>query len=357
MNDPTDSKETISLTEQFTLGHLDFGKEGIESYGPRPNDKPLRNVLTYLTFQGHGLRIGMELSICVVLYSCLQPTLITLIPTARPEALSLFAWFSACFLVALADQVYLIKPLRTYQHICELELLGQYLPALALLERISPNSNCPIPCPRPLYHFRRAQILSHAGCYAESAAELATAYHAGLSTVDYYVGRADILKNQGELVRARTELSLAEQLLGRNPILKLEDAIITYSERKHPAARKKLEEVLALPSVPYTHGETTGAVALGYWEASRLWTGEAEEGLEGLSVAIVNLKIAADYIESLRPVVASLLLERAYYLVTHKEPIAALSDTNLALSLCQHPELKKRSEDVREEHASRYKPV
>ena len=63
------------------------------------------------------------------------------------------------------------------------------------------------------------------------------------------------------------------------------------------------------------------------------------------------------YVDTLRPILAFLMLERAYYLATHKEPRAAIVDMKLALTYCTFPPFITRGEDIREELAWRHELI
>ncbi len=95
-------------------------------------------------------------------------------------------------------------------------------------------------------------------------------------------------------------------------------------------------------------------VAQALWEITRLWTGHAEEGLEGLSEAINYFRAESFQTESLRPITARLYLERSYYYATHQHPTEALADLKAGIILCSYPEHCKLGEKIKEELAWRY---
>lgn len=314
----------------------------------------LQRFGTYLAFRGHGVRVGLELSACILLYSVLSAFLPLPIEGMSIDAQTLFSWFASCFTIALFDQLVLLRPLRRFRAACELELQGRYDEALKLLETISPTSKSIVTVPKPLYHLRRSLIYTHAERFANAAHELAQAQNCGLNALEYYVGRSELFRYRKEFEAAQGELQMAEYVVGNNPVLCLEEALLRMEQRDMRGARNALDRVLALPCAAHPNGESTYALGRAYLEATRLWTGEAEEGLVGLTEAITNLRMAADYIEALRPTVASLLCERAYYLVTHKEPVAAEFDAQVALKLCRYPHIQKRTAEVEEEKSWRF---
>src|SRR5690606_33392032 len=91
----------------------------------------LLRFLTYLVFQGHGTRVGLELSTCVIGY--------TLLSLAVPwESLgiplrwsTLISWFGCCFAVLLFDQLFLCRSVFTFRRVYLLALSGLYEESLA----------------------------------------------------------------------------------------------------------------------------------------------------------------------------------------------------------------------------------
>lgn len=317
---------------------------------------PLSAHLSTLAFKAFGLRIGIEIFLCIAIHITMFAIAAAFVTPQVLPWINLNLWFLACIVVAVTDHIIIAKPVITFRRTWAEELKERYDSALSLLESVGPSSLGWVRCPESLYFIRRAQILTHAGKTEDAAADLVLAELAGTPQLQIALARAELKKQVGDKIGAHKELVSASEQLGKNGALQLEEALLVFEERKNPReAKRAFESVLKLPPVFHPVGESTHNLARGFLEASRLWTGEAEEALEGLNEAIGNLQAAAIFIESLRPMFASLLLERAYYHTTHKEPTQALLDLNGASFLCAFPAVKRRAEEVREEYAYRFK--
>lgn len=314
----------------------------------------VRPTLSYLAFEGHGVRFGLQLSSCVILY-----TFLAILPWHTigvvGEWRMLVAWAVACSFIALSDQFVLRRAVYGSRDAYQLALAGAYEQALRTLERVGPNSNLLVPCPRPLYHMLRADIFTQAEAFASADRELQLAERAGAKADVRHVSKSRILRGQGDFETALVELDEAALRCGATPTILLEKGVLLLEQRQDLWGAKRLfEQVAGMDEAAHFSGDSSTQLARSYLEVSRLWTGEAEEGLEGLSRAIDRLRGIVVYVDTLRPVLAYLCAERSYYLATHKEPHAACADLKLATALCTHPSLRKRAEQVMEELRWRY---
>ena len=314
-----------------------------------------RGFLTHLVFQAHGMRLGIELMLCFGCYFALKAVIPWgALETADPLP-NLITWMISCTALVVFDQMFLCRSIHVLRHALRLEIAGAFDRALTTLEQVSPESSSFIPCPKPLYHYYRAQMLTNAERFEIAEFELAEAAAEGLSTEQFFIARSKLHRKKGDFEQARFELEEAQIALGKTSLIKLEEAMVILEERENfPAARKAFREVLEFDDVPHPSGETTQTLARAFYEVSQLRTGHAEEGIEGLGLAINQLLPLSRYVETLRPIVAVLLAERSYYLATHREPKKAIVDLAAANKLCGYPSLQKRLEDVREELKWRY---
>ena len=101
-------------------------------------------------------------------------------------------------------------------------------------------------------------------------------------------------------------------------------------------------------------GETTHAIATAYIAVCDLWRGKAEEGIENISAYIERLKAGVFYVDRLRPILSNLLLERAYYYATHRDPSNAVLDYNQSLAFTKVAENSAIALKVREELMDRH---
>ena len=302
------------------------------------------------------MRIGLELSFCICLYALFRVAVPWEGLGVTAGVYPLLAWFLSCILVSLFDQIVLCRPVHLFRGSYVFELRGHFDKALELLELVSPDSDVLVPCPKPLYHMRRAEIFTKAGRFQEAESELLQAKVAGIHIEPYYVARSELFRAREDYSQARLQLEQCESLVGKTPNLRLERALTLIEERKDLRdAKLALKEVLSLPNMEHISGESTHNLAGAFLQVTRLWTGEAEEGLLGLNKAIDQLKTSAFYLETLRPTLASLLIERAYYQATHKAPEEAVSDFKRGYVYCLSPHLKKLAAKVREELEWRYK--
>jgi hypothetical protein len=312
-------------------------------------------TISYLVFQAHGVRVGLELSLCVIVYA-LTTALIPWQLLGVPEKWSvIICWFGSCFGIIVFDQLVLCRAAFNLKRAYLLNLNGEHQDALDALDEVGPQTERRITLPQDLYHLQRAEIFTSQKDYDKAYAELQLAEFAGADEYRIRLVRSSTYSEQSDFVQAHAEIQALMDIHGETAVLKLEQALLHFRQREDLWMCKSLfKEILELPDAAHFAGESTRQIALAYYNACRLFTGEAEEGLIGISDSIDRFRSAILYVDSLRPVVSELLLERAYYQATHKEPQAAFLDHKVAMSLCKKSSFCQRSEEIKEELAWRH---
>jgi tetratricopeptide (TPR) repeat protein len=314
----------------------------------------IKKILTYLVYQNHGLRIGLELSFCIIVYTILN-SLISWEALGVSQRLgTLLAWFGSCFGMILIDQLLLCKTAYIFRQSYLLSLSGAYENALTLLEKISPSSNSLIPLPTDIYHLQKAEILTQAQNFDLAETELQLAALATAEPNRLKISTSRFLNAQGQIEAAIKELEQAQKVLGETSLLLLEQGFLMLDESKNWEAKKFFKKVLALPDMPHFAGETCHSIAQAFLNVTCLSTGEAEDGLDGLNQSIDRINYGILYVDSLRPILARLLLERAYYNARHKEPMSAVIDLKLGRTLCNYSSMTKICEKVQQELLDRH---
>jgi hypothetical protein len=338
----------------------DFDELALPFAGVRksPSSSLLSDFCTYLAFEAHAIRIGLELSCCVILFEMLNFFLLREAPGAAADWKALWSWFISCSIVLLIDQLVLCRPVYTFRKVYQLSLAGAYEPALQLLERIAPERRALVRCPKPLFHLLRAEILAQSETYRSAERELMLAEQAGASGERIRITRSRLLlleNAENAYANAHEEIRSARECYGDTAGLCLEDALLLLEEHRDLwEAKRILKRVCEMPDERHVTGEMTSQLAKAGLDAVRLWTGEAEEGLDGLNISIEYLRGTSLSVDTLRPFVALLHLERSLYLATHKEPELACFDLRMGLALCKHPNLRKKAEKIQDELAWRH---
>lgn len=322
-------------------------------------DKPTMSILlSRLAFEWPGLRIGLELSILVTFHAIfLQVALVTGLMSPSNHWVPLMLWFASCVFALFFDQFVLCKPVFIFRRAYHVALSGGWDEALHLLSSISPESNALIHCPSGVYHLRRAEILTEAGMLRSAERELQLAEASGTSSENVSVLKSRLLRLETDngLSRAQEELQSAATKTGETALLCLEQGLLLLEARKDLwSAKRILKRASEMPEEIHISGERTSLLARAACAATRLWTGEAEDGLLELSAAINRLLPIAGSLDTIRPILALLLLERSHYLATHKEPEAAAKDLRVGLTLCSYPSMMKKAAVIQEELSWRH---
>jgi len=302
----------------------------------------LKTLLGNIVFKFQGLRIGLELSACLVIYHFF--VLISVGLGAPEEGFHLFTWFASCILVAIFDHLFIAAPVGKMKKTYSLENKSKYKEALTLLDSIMSGF---IPCPADLYTERKLDILISAGQY-EQANQL---LKESVDLKDLTITR---LKAK---ILAATDIEKAIDILGEtnSGVLQLEKAfLIKKKDSKKHQIKNAFMEVIKSPAELHPTGESTHTLAFAYLQASRLWTGHAEEAFPALVDAIAKIRTSSVYMPALRPYLAELYAEKSYYLATHREPNKAMSDLAIAKTLSKHNGLKDKIATIEEELSCRY---
>ncbi len=324
---------------------------------PQEN-QTLSILLSRLAFEWPGLRIGMELSFLVLVHAaCLELSVLFGLINETNRWIPLFLWFVSCLVALFVDQFIICRPVFIFRRAYHLALSGGWDEALQLLESISPTSGAKIFCPANVYHIRRAEILIEAGMTRIAERELQLAELAGTSPENLSVLKSRLLRFQTDdgLSRAQEELKSTATKTGETAMLCLEEGFMLLEARKDMwSAKRILKRASEMPEEIHLCGERTSLIARAGCAVARLWTGEAEDGLVELSHAINRLLPLAGSLDTVRPILAFLLLERSHYLATHREPEAAAKDLRVGLTLCSYPSILKKAALVREELSWRH---
>lgn len=328
--------------------------------GQRALRQQLSAFLSRIVFEAPAARVGLELALCATFFIILYAAVPWRAFAEDIRWHPLLSWFSACLLTALVDQVLCSRPLQTLRRARKLALTGNYEGALETLTLVEPAGTAFLRCPTSVYCFHRAEILIQAGRTEEAREELTQARSAGMPDYLFHLSRCKLFRSEGRFDEATRELDEACINAPKNPLVVLERGLTLLEQRQDfRSARDEFDRVLEMPPVLHPSGESTHELALAFGSVARLRTGQAEEGLENLSRAIARIRSAAGFSLSLRPTLAWLYMERAFYFATHREPDAAVHDLRLAVSICRYPQIALRAADVGEELACRYqiKPI
>ena len=313
-------------------------------------EAPLIRLVHYLVFEAPAVRLGLELTLSTVLYIVLSLAFPWQLLEVSAKWASLYSWFIACSSVLLVDQSVLCRSSFILREAFLLSLQGQKEKATMLLESIAPASGRSLPLPASVYHLSQATFLMHAGEHRAAGSALMLARQTGLPDIKFYIAREQ-LKRSGTVIQGNRP----EKKLEKAPQLLLEKAVSRIEGRTDWwESSEDLKQVLKLGNEAHPCGETTHCLAAAYLAVCDLWRGRAEEGLVSLGRSIAVMKSSAYYVERLRPVIANLLLERAYYFATHRDSNGAVLDYNQALALARVSSITSVAVRLREELTDRF---
>ena len=350
------SADTGGMSERSETERLPFRCPSVT--GPHSRGA-LSDFLTYLAFEGHAIRIGLEVSASVLLFQCFMVFMPWNSIGITPEWQAIWSWFTSCFLVIVLDQLVLFRAVYTFRKAYQLCLAGAYEAALSMLEKIAPERGALVRCPPAMFHLLRADILIQSETFRSAELELELAKAAGASGERLAIARGRLHIGEAAesgYARAHEELQSAKAQFGESAVLCLEESLLRIEEHKDLwEAKRVLKRVAEMPDELHFAGDVTSQLAKASLQAARLWTGEAEEGLEELNMAIERLRSLASYADALRLELTTLQVERSLYLATHKEPELACFDLRMGLTLCNTPRMRKKAEKIEEELSWRYK--
>lgn len=311
------------------------------------------SFLSYIVFEAPEIRIGLEITATVFLFSIATNILQINGAVGLSNSTNLLVWLTCCLTVAGVDQFFLCKPLFTFSKALEKDLEGDHEQALNTLELIKPNSSAYINCTPILYHLTKARFLGNVGRICEAEKELTMARICGAEQEEIYLVRSDILYGNGNFDGANCDLEHATSSLGETSRVLLLKALIALRSRSGAfEAKQMLNKVLSLPNTMHQSGASTHLLALSYLDICNLWTGRAEAGLDGLDLSIKQLLKLIPRLQSLKPIISFLLVERAYYHATHNNKKQAQKDLNQAIKLCRHKAIIRKAKLVESEISS-----
>lgn len=321
-----------------------------------PKQGILGSALSTLAFKHHGARVGMELSFCVLSFSSLKHLAPWSELGVTQQWAPLYSWFAACLLTVALDNFLFGRAHLLYRGVMKLSAAGCYNEALSTLNRLAAiPGNSLLRLPEDMYRIKRSELLSLLGEHEAARRELWMARGCGMSSLEYHLAVSCSYLHEQRLEDARAELGYAEDQLGALPEIELARGRLMLENRASLSeAKAAFRNALAKSALSGNTAATTDAATKGFFAVTQLWTGEAEQGIDGLNDAIAELKAATVFVDSIRPLVAALAMERAYYLATHQQPDAAIQDMNSALTLCSYPAIRKLAERVRDELQWRY---
>jgi len=249
----------------------------------------------------------------------------------------LFSWFAACLGVAAFDQLILTQPLKSFNDTFRLENSGNYAEALEVLNELDSPF---IKCPSEIVERRKVNLLI-------SSSELEAAQSA-LNSSKSAIKKVDRKSLEAKLI-AHSSIEQAIDSLDEatSALLKLERAFLVRKSGAKPwMVKNAFEEVLELPIQTHSSGESTHVLANAWLQATRLWTGHAEEAIRELGSWISRLQRASIHLPGLRGQLAALYAERAYYYATHREPFLASNDLSVARALTKQTSLQERFNEI-----------
>lgn len=326
------------------------------------NKNTLRTFLTYLSFNSQALRIGLEIGFCFSIFIIFQLNFPWSVVGISNEWSSLFSWLISCFCVILLDSFVLSRSVNIFRKAYQLFLVGAYQKSLLQLEKVSPYNNTVFCCPIIYYHLLRAEILMLSEEFLLAEKEIKYAENHKAPKEQLLALRTKFFKSlspESSNISALKFLQSARETHGETAVICLEEGLLLLESHQDLWKAKKQFKKIAEEMNEETHysGQKTKELALAGLAATKLWTGEAEDGLNNLNRAIDKLRANALYLDTLRPILALLYLERSHYFATHKEPTPACFDLRMALALCSHPNIRKKAIQIQEELSNRFQMI
>jgi len=316
----------------------------------------ITSFLSNLAFVNHSLRLGLLFSTLVLIHSIV----LTIAPWAffeiDPEWQGLSAWFISCIIVSTFDRFLLSHSVFEYRRSVILTLRGEFDAAIQLLEKISPyTSSKLVHCPPIQFNLQRAFIGLQAKALIDAQYCLERARKSGLDKDRHDALLIQIYAAQQDFDAVNALYEESQKRLGENTLVALEYGLIVIRQRNNwKEAKQVMRDTLAKPSLKNFSTLDTQLIAAAFLGVANLWSGRAEEGLEELNFALLDISSWLYGNEAVRPITATLLLERSLYYATHQEPEAAITDLKNALKHCQLSEQLSLKEQIVEELSWRH---
>ncbi len=299
----------------------------------------VQTFLSYLAFEGFVLRIGLEISLTVILHTVLFQITKSFMPLAQAAMIS---WLISCVAVMLLDKLFLSKPAEIYRKAYLCYLSGGFDKSLELLSTIGPESDNLIKLSNNSYYLRKGELLTKSG-------DFKAAKQAFNSVNDTSLEKLAVLKyrfflEKGEEDKAEQHLNESLEKIGKLPSLINEKGRKLLRDKKYWEAKKCFKESVELASSGFNY-----ATAIAYLGLCNLKTGHAEQGLEILEGIIPEIQSEMSFTDSIKPVLAEVLCYRSHYYATHRLPNKAMLDLKYANSICNFPYLAKITKEIKEE--------
>ncbi len=322
------------------------------------NKNSISEFFGYLALEGHGVRLGLELTFCIFLFNFLS--IIFKGIGGAEQNWEIAAWFAAWISTGIIDYFFFGTASRIYQATFKLQREGHTEQAENLLKSIAPDSGSSIACPQALYYRRLSEIRITGEKFraAEEAIDCLKLQKENSQLVNLLTSR--LIEAQDGPEKALEFISSnnsedGEDTSSSSDLTKFEEAVLMLkSGANRWETRAKFDEILETENYIHPSGSSAHSLASAYREICRLWTGHAEDAIEELGMHIAILQRGAIGEPYLREHLANLYVERAYYLTTHSEPWKAKQDTAIAKALSSSRYVSERLEACEEEMLWRY---
>ncbi len=322
------------------------------------NQSSISEFFGYLALEGHGVRLGLELTFCIFLFNFLS---IIFKGLGGPgQNWEIAAWFAAWISTGIIDYFFFGTASRIYRETFKLQREGEAEQAENLLKSLAPESGAAITCPQSLYYRRLSEIRITGEKFraAEEAIDCLKIQKENTQLVNLLTSR--LIEAQDGPEKALEFLNSnnsdnEEEASSSTDLTKFEEAVLMLkSGANRWETRAKFDEILETENYIHPSGSSAHSLASAYREVCRLWTGHAEDAIEELGMHIAIIQRGAIGEPYLREHLANLYVERAYYLTTHSEPWKAKLDTAIAKALSSSRYVLERLEACEEEMLWRY---
>lgn len=307
----------------------------------------LSTFLSYLTFEAYGLRLGLELSLCFIIFEIVAYLTSA---TQADGVLLLCIWLASCTAIGLFDLFVFLPPLRYLEEAFRLSFTNQTDLAIQIFSELDPEKGRIIHFPKPGYHLQRARFFADAGRTIEASLELSKAREYGCPEEKCKKLELDMLRSEGAYEVAFQRLASNSE---QTPEVMLEMAVLKfeqgYSYSGYGVERDSLRESLKLFEDIAEKAVHLQDLTSCYAESCKLWLGKAEDAFPKLIKQLGSLPFSINRTSSFNRHLGRLYLARAYYALTHGEEILGASDNRLGGTLLPPSQLKQLRVKIGEE--------
>ena len=333
------------------LKQIETTNTSIKTPLPRESSSRTSHFCSNFAYKTSSYRIIIQCATLAILFG-----VITLAGTAVDcsDSTMVAAYVIGSLIFVLFDYCFFSRTAFLYRKAYILDLGGEYLSALALLEKIGPKSKRFIKTPIFAYHQLKALILAHSGQFHHAEAEAFNAEEAGLPFYELIQIRTNIYKSLGDFNKAQNEISNALTSSDTIVPLRIDQALLLIQARDYRLAKRTIQDIQHNVVTSIFAKDNSKLILSSLLGICDLWTGHAEEGIEALQFDLDELYLYSVGKEAVRPLASWCFLERAYYYATHREPALALIDTSVAQKLCLYPEHRQKIAEIKDELKSRH---